>query len=309
MFRKLNNRTLIVVFFILLIIVAAILLFDTGKNERTFREVLVDIDSSAVTEIHIISKANNFKPVRLFKDNDKWFVELANGKNASVTDQRIEQTFKELTAVVPKRLAARGNDKWSEFQVDSAGTRVQVMEGSSTTLDLVIGRFNYQQQPRSISTYVRLANDNDVYEVDGFLSMTFNQNANAFRNGTVVKADYNTWNQLVFDYPADSSFTLKKNGDKWFIDQVQTDSAKTATFLRTLSNMTKNNFADTVEIAQGIISNYKLNISTANLDFTEIDAYVDPVNTIIVSSQNPETKFDGKTFFKNIFVSKKSFFK
>ena len=309
MFRKLNNQTLLVIFILLLIIVVAIVFFNTGSKERTFRDVLVDIDTSAVTEIHIISKANDFKPVRLFKKDDKWFVELPNGKNASVTNQRIEQTFKELTSIVPLRLAARGQDKWNEFQVDSSGTRVQVMEGGNTTLDIIIGRFNYQQQPRSISTYVRLANDNDVYEVNGFLSLTFNQKADAFRDGTIVKADPKTWKQLVFSYPADSSFTLTKNNNKWFIDQVPTDSAKTANVLRTLANFTRNNFLDSVKIAKGRVPDYKLSISNANLEFTEVDAYVNPSNTVIISSQNPDTKFDGKTFFKNIFVSKRSFFK
>lgn len=307
MFRKLNNSTLVIIFFVLLIVVAGILFFDSG-NERTFRDVLVDIDTTSVTEIHITAKANNFKPVRLFKQDDNWFVELPNGKNAPVSNQRIEQTFKQLTAIVPKRLAARGKDKWSSFQVDSSGTRVKVMEGDKTTLDLIIGRFNYQQQPRSISTYVRLANDNDVYEVDGFLSMTFNQNADAFRNGTIVKADYNSWKQLQFTYPADSSFTLTNNNGKWFIDQAETDSAKTVTFLRTLANLSRNNFADSIDIS-GKTPGYKLSISNANLEFTEVDAYVDPNSTVITTSQNPDTKFDGRTFFKNIFVSKKSFFK
>ena len=86
------------------------------------------------------------------------------------------------------------------------------------------------------------------------------------------------------------------------------DSAKTVTVLRTLANLTRNNFADTVDIS-GKTPDYKLSISNANLEFTEVDAYVDPNNTVITTSQNPDTKFDGKTFFKNIFVSKKSFFK
>jgi len=309
MFRKLNNQTLIVIFVILLIIVAVIFFFNTGPKERTFRSKLVDIDTSAVTEIHVIAKANKFKPVRLFKKDKDWFVELPDGKDALVPGQRIAQTFKELTSIVPKRLAARGKDKWAEFQVDSSGTRVQVMEGGNTTLDIIIGRFNYQQQPRSVSTYVRLANDNDVYEVDGFLSLTFNQNANSFRDNKVLSADYQTWKQLVFSYPGDSSFTLTKNNNKWFIDQVPTDSAKTATFLRTLANLNRSNFVDTVEIAKGRVPDYKLSISNDKLEFSEVDAYVDPSSTIIVSSQNPDTKFDGKTFFKNIFVSRNTFFK
>ena len=309
MFRKVNNRFLITVFFILLIFVVVVFFFDSGKNERTFRDVLVNIDTTAVTEIQIISKANNNQPLKIFKQNNKWLVELMNGKNARVPNQKIEQTFKELTSIMPKRLAARGQDKWSEYQVDSSGTRIQVMEGNSTTLDIVIGRFNYQQQTRNVSTYVRLYNDKDVYEVEGFLAMTFNQNADAFRDGTVVKGDFNTWNQLVFDYPADSSFSLTKKNGNWFINDNESDSAKTVDYLRRLSNLTKNNFADEFEIKQGQNPNYKLTIANENLEFIEVFAYIDSINYVIISSQNPETKFDGRTFGNTIFVGRNSLFK
>ena len=66
MFRKVNNRFLITVFFILLIFVVVVFFFDSGKNERTFRDVLVNIDTTAVTEIQIISKANNNQPLKIF---------------------------------------------------------------------------------------------------------------------------------------------------------------------------------------------------------------------------------------------------
>jgi len=305
MFRKINNQFLSVVFIVLLVLVVVFIFLDSDRNERTFREVLVDIDTSAVTKIVIYSQASNFLPLNIYRDNNEWFVELTNGKSAHVTNQKIEQSFNELTAVKPKRLAARGQDKWNSFKVDSTGTRVQVFEGGNITLDIVLGRFNYQQQSRSVSTYVRLYNDSDVYEVDGFLALTFNQNADAFRDGTIVSGDFNIWNNLKFDYPADSSFTLKKNNNKWFINRVETDSVKTINYLRTLSKLSRSNFADGADVEPNNPT-YNLTIADENLEFTEISAFVD---TIFTSTQNPDTKFDGKTFGSTIFVEQSSFFK
>jgi hypothetical protein len=307
MFKKASNNLLGLVFVVLLLVVVILFFFDSGKNERTFREVLVDIDTSAVTQILIFSKANNYKPIKVFKQDDKWLVELKNGKSASVTEQKITQTLTELSSIIPKRLAARDKEKWGEFQVDSTGTRVQVFEGDNHSLDIVIGRFNYQQQLQSVSTYVRLHKDADVYEVDGFLALTFNKDADAFRDGTMIKADSNIWTQLQFDYPADSSFTLNKINSRWYVNDIETDSAKTAEYLRKLSNLTQNSFADDVVIQTGQKSTYKLTISNDKLEFIELGAYVDSTNYVIISSENPEAKFDGKTFGNTIFVSNKSF--
>ena len=309
MFKKASNNLLGLVFVVLLLVVALLFFFDSGKNERTFREVLVDIDTSAVTQMLIFSKANNYQPVKVFKENNKWQVELKNGKTASVSGQKISQTFSELISIVPKRLAARNKEKWNEFQVDSAGTQVQIFEGKDLTLDIVIGRFNYQQQPQSISTYVRLHKDVDVYEVDGFLALTFNKDADAFRDGTVIKDDFNSWTQLQFDYPADSSFTLNKLNNKWYVNNIATDSVKTTAYLRKLSNLSQSKFVDDDVAQTGQKSMYKLTISNDKLEFIDVSAYVDSTNYVIISSENPEAKFDGKSFGSTVFVSNKTFLK
>ncbi len=285
MFQKVNNKILGIVFVILLLIGAFIFVFDGGKTERTFREVLVDIDTSKVTEILIYPKSQNHKEVKLFKDKDEWRVNL----------------------IIPKRLAARDESKWNELQVDSTGSRVKVFEGSKLSLDLVIGRFSFQQ-PRTMNTFVRLYNDKDVYEVDGFLDMTFNQGANIFRDGTVIKSDHNTWKQLQFAYPADSSFQLVKSGNSWILNGKTTDSLKTANYLTRLANLSNNNFIDDVKIDPSSAPTFSLNITTSDLKFIEIKGYQDSTSFLIHSSQNPEAWFDGSSLSKTIFTGKSSFF-
>lgn len=52
----------------------------------------------------------------------------------------------------------------------------------------MIGKFAFQQ-PRSMSTFVKLAGDIDIYEVEGFLDMIFNKTSNDFRDETIIKSD------------------------------------------------------------------------------------------------------------------------
>ena len=303
---KISNKILAFLFAALLIIVVLFFLLDSGKNERTFRQVLVDIDTSSVTEILIYPKSLNHREVKLFRSDDTWKVTLPSGKDANVADKRISDIFTQLLAIQPKRLAARGEAKWNEFQVDSTGSRVKVVEGSDVTLDLVIGRFSFQQ-PRTMNTFVRLFNDTDVYEVDGFLDMTFNQNANAFRDGALLNADFNDWTQLQFNYPADSSFQLVKAGDDWMVNGVKADSTKTINYLRGLARLSNSNFIDDFDQQNFTEPTYSLNISTSDLQFIELKGYIDSTGYVVHSSENPEAYFDGNSVGKTIFVGKAEF--
>ncbi|MBE0570622.1 MAG: DUF4340 domain-containing protein [Ignavibacteriaceae bacterium] len=306
MFQTVNNKILGIIFGVLLLTGIFLFLFDGGKSERTFRDVLVNIDTTAVTEIIIYPKSQNHKEVKLYKDKDEWRVTLPSGGNTKVANQRISDLFAQLAAIKPKRLAARDESKWSELQVDSTGSRVKVFQDSKLSLDLVIGRFSFQQ-PRTMNTFVRLFNDKDVYEVDGFLDMTFNQGANIFRDGTVVKSDHNSWQQIQFKYPADSSFQLIKSGNGWLLNGKVTDSLKTANYLNRLANLSNNSFVDDVKIDPSSTPTYSLNITTSDLKFIEIKGYQDSTSFLIYSSQNPEAWFDGSSLTNSIFVGKSSF--
>ncbi len=303
---KINNKALALLFAALLVVVILFVVLDGGKNERTFRQVLVDIDTSAVTEILIYPKSQNHQEVKLFKAEDGWKVTLASGKTASIADKRISDLYMQLLAILPKRLAARDEAKWNEFQVDSTGSRVKVIEGSNVTLDLIIGRFSFQQ-PRTMNTFVRLYNDTDVYEVDGFLDMTFNQGANSFRDGTIINADFNNWTKLQFNYPSDSSFQLIKTGSDWLVNGIKADSSKTVNYLRRLSKLSNSSFIDDFNPENYLNPTYSLNISTADLQFIEIKGFVNPDQYVINSTENTEAFFDGNSVGKTIFVGKSEF--
>ena len=307
MFSNKSNIKLGIILTVLIVIVTIMFVTD-GKNERTFKENLVDIDTSKISEISIYSKAHG--EVKLLKTNNLWKVKLTGDKSSAVPESKMISLFNQLLEIKPKRLAARNENKWKDFKVDSSGTRVIVKEGGNTSLDLIIGRFAFQQ-PRTMNTYVRLFNDVDVYEVDGFLQATFNQDANSFRDGRILgyKTKNENWKNLEFTYPADSSFQLVKLENRWrTVKYSFIDSAKTAQYLNQLSNLSSSEFIDDINPENLISPDNILKITNENNVVITISAYKKNDKIIITSSANPESLFNGNEneLMNKIFIGESS---
>lgn len=306
MFNKNSNKTLWIIFAVLLL--AAVLIFssESTKRERTFNTNIIKIDTSAVTEILLYPKSQKGKEVKITKVDNDWNVLAENGKKYKTPKAKVKNLLVQILRIKPKRLAARSKDKFAKYEVlDSVATRVVVKEGDKESLNLIIGKFAFQQ-PRSMSTFVRLAGSSDIYEVDGFLDMIFNKTANNFRDETVIKSDKNKWNRLTFELP-DETYELENNGKAWLLNGIPTDSAKTAKTLSALARITNSNFAD--------IENNKLPKVESKLTIENdlgkpiiVTALKDSSNYIIHSSQNVENYFNGKNLGDKIFLTKDKFF-
>ncbi|MCF8240701.1 MAG: DUF4340 domain-containing protein [Melioribacteraceae bacterium] len=309
MFSNVSNKLLSIIFGVLLLLVLVIVFWNGDANERTFRDELVSIDTSSVTEIKIFPKTTKHEEVRLFKDGAQWKVELENGSTAAVPARKIQNVFTQLLQIKPKRLAARDEAKWTDFQVDTTGTRLEVWEDGDKTLNIILGRFQFQQ-PRSMSTYVRLSGDTDVYEVDGFLDMTFNKNAESFRDERIVRGTFNGWNKLSFNYPADSSFQIVKVDGKWTHNGAELDSANTEKYLRQLSNLNGTEFVNVDENTLPATEMY-LDIEKGDGNTIRINAYKNDAGYTIHSTDNAESFFNGtkNDLTGKIFVGLKKFHK
>ncbi|HHZ65742.1 MAG TPA: DUF4340 domain-containing protein [Flavobacteriales bacterium] len=308
MFKKLSNKNLLIIIALLGAIVLIINYLDSTKSNRTFREELVSIDSSAVTQILLYPKATQHEEVKLEKISDLWQVTLANGNKASVPIDRIQGLIMELQRIKPMRLAATKRSSWADFKTDSSGSRVKVMEGETTTLDIIVGRFDFNQQARSATSFVRLYDDSSVYAVDGFLELSFNQGHDSFRDKELIRTTASTIMQINFVYP-DSAFSIVKNNDKWLLDDLELDSTAVATYLNTLANTSGNQFVDDADPSFTSSATYSLRVETMDAGTITIDAYIDSVSSIVNSSQNPESYFDGSVnnLVKSLFVGSAKF--
>ncbi|MBK8944028.1 MAG: DUF4340 domain-containing protein [Ignavibacteriae bacterium] len=307
MFNKNSNKFLWIFLAILIIAVTLIFTSESTKKERTFRNELVSIDTSKVSQISIYPKSLKGEEVRILKVDNIWKVNSDFGKQFTVPKIKVENLLNQLLLVKPQRVAARSKDKWKEYQIDSASTRIEIKEGSEKVLDLMIGKFAFQQ-PRSMSTFVKLASDIDIYEVEGFLDMIFNKTSNDFRDETIIKSERQKWNKLKFESAnSDSSYELVKVNNSWFVNGIKTDSTKTENTLNSIERLTNSNFVNKEKAAFPKLTS-KLTIEVENQNPITIFAYQDSINYIIESSMNIENYFDGKTFGNKIFFKKETLF-
>lgn len=293
MFSNISTKTLIGIFAVLIAIVGAMYLFDAGKTERTFEKMLIDIDTAKVTKVIVFPK-NSGLPVKLVKEKSEWKVELKNGNLVKGAESRVQSVFNQLTTIEPNRLAARGENRFAEFQVDSSAAHVKVYEGSSEVADLVMGKFAMDQTSRQMSSFVRLAESDEIYEIKGFLSLSHDSDPDVFRVKTITEGSYTNWNGITFSYPSDSSFALSKVSEKWEINGTQTDSIETVKFLRAIANLTGSKFVDDYNPEDIMTPTHTVTIDKEDGEII-IEGYQSGDNFYVRSTLNPESVFDGNS--------------
>lgn len=300
-----KNKLLIIVFGVLLLVYLGNK-FLGPDNERNFKNVLVELDTASVSKLVIKARANSGDPVTILKEGENWIVTRGNkSDNADVNS--VKNMLSSLRKLEPQRLVANSEDKWAQYEVnDSLGTQVKVYQGEEVAADVVIGKFNFNQQARTAATFVRLTNEDEVYTVEGFLASTFNQEYNSFRNKTFITTTPENLTALKFDYAGDSSFVLDKVNEQWQLNGVVADSTSVAKYINGLRRMNQREFEDDFSPSENSV--YTLTIAGNNMDAIIVKGYLKDDEIILNSSLNSGAYFKKGSLnvFEKLFVSSQS---
>lgn len=319
MFKKLSFKTLAIIFVFLLVIIAVIWYVDNKKGERTFKKELIDASGNEITSVVYTPDLKNPDEVKIIREGSDWIVYRGN-KGYRADSMYVTGLINSLVALRPERVAATDPSKWKDFQVDdSAGTNVRLYKNKDLVADLVIGKFSYIPEKAAspygkpqgkMTTYVRIAGDNEVYAVDGFVNTSFRKNINAMRDKAIMRSNKDDLLKLEFTYPGDSSFTLSRQGTRWMMGNVFCDSVKMVRYLTSLSRLNSVDLVDDVSVDESHPA-YQLTVAGNNMQPVEIKAFpADSSNTfIITSSINNGTYFksDLKKLFSKVFVGHRNF--
>lgn len=314
MFKKINTTILIVVLLVLLGIYFAARFFDT--SDRSFREIIVEVEPEKVTQLVIKDPQNN-EPVNIEKEGDRWFLVKPSGKYPADTNV-VKNIITQVGSLKTKRFAGKGEDQWDKYQVtDSAATTVELVGKDKTLARLMIGKFSYnmpknqdqqqmmgRQQQGDMTTYVRLADESEVYAVDGFLKMNFNRDTDSYRDKTLVSVKQNDIQRVEFSYGGRQTL-LERTGQGWTLGGTPADSASTVNYVKTLSKLNSSDFLD--KDHSGAEASHRITIQGNNFVPVELAAYPvsdTNINYAINSSHNPTAYFNGKKsdLFDKIFI-------
>ncbi|NJO68003.1 MAG: DUF4340 domain-containing protein [Bacteroidetes bacterium] len=310
MFGKMNIKTLVIIFGALLLVVVLLQWFQRSGTDRNFRNDLVEADSAKITEITIIPKGQK-EALKLEKTEKGWILKYRAGTYIAEKSS-VDAILSGLQQLIPERMAADSEDNWKEYEVtDSLGVRIKVEEKGEELANIIIGKFTYNQNSQTITTYIRVAGDDEVYAVNGFFAMNFGQSFNTLRNkalGPGIPADIN---KLTFTYPSDSSFILMKQGAGWNISGQVADSMSVVNYIQNLTDLRGTEFTDD----NATTGNPSMTITAGGNGGNIFVIKAFPIDSagvyIVTSSVNPGAKFLEKNdgLLARVFVSKKNFFK
>ena len=305
--NKLSNKTLLIIVSILLAVYLGNKYLGNSKD-RNFKTELVAVDTTSITKIQIIGKSNNHIPITVKRIGSEW--EVSDG---TITDKApisiIQGMLSSLVSIKPSRLVANDKAKWETNEVtDSLGTQVKVFDNSTLLADFVIGKFNFQQSTRTMTTSVRLSNSDEVYTVQGYLSSTFNRKTDDFRNKSFIKTTTADLTKITFSYPADSSFVLSKQSNGWQLDGMAADSLRVNQYLTGLANVSMKEFENGFEpsLHEKL---YEITIDGNNMNSITVTGYSGDNGLVLNSTLNEHAYFKQGSFnpLDQLFASKHKF--
>ena len=310
MFKKLSTTTLIIILVVLAGLVALNKFYFSKKSEKTFNDEFVSIDTSMVNEIYIYPKAENRKEIKITRQARGW--DLQYGQVKTIADSAaVRNLIAAFASIKSNALGGADQSSWAELQIDdTSGSRIKFVTSDNKTYDMVVGKFGFNASSRSGVTYIRHADEEAVYAIDGFLALSVNQPYSGWRNKTFINGNKDNWTTLTFAYPGDSSFVLSKQDQQWMINGRPADSSKTTQYLSALSAMQNSEFVDSYTPVTTPL--YTLTIQGNNLPQPlKVSAYqADSLQRFILhSSLNPDAFFsDGQSrLAERIFVGGENF--
>jgi len=316
MFKKFKSGVLIIILAVLMIIYLVVRY--SGSDDRTFRDKILSFDAKTITQILINDPKNPKGPVNLKKTGDNWIVNIG-GRDYTADTNNVNNILGNLSDLPTKRYAGKGKDVWAKYELtDTAAILVTLKASEKTVAEILVGKFSYnqpkgqqqqmqsRQQRADMTTYVRLADEKEVYATEGYLKMSVSGNVDAYRYRSLVNVKPDDITRITINEPGNRSVIENQDG-KWLMNGMITDSTKMTKYSSTISRLNGTKFVDQ-EVLPSMAS-HSVIIEGNNFNPVEINAYPmadTNIGYVITSSANPGSDFNGKEggLFKKIWENK-----
>jgi hypothetical protein len=238
------TKTLSIIFVILAAVTGAYSWMNQSGTSEGLRTKLVEINPDAIDKIVIDNKGRDY-PVTLQKEGDIWKVTSREGDQLyPASSQAIASAMEQLNSLNIKALVTRDPKKHVRYQVDSTGTDVTLYRGDTEAAHVILGKPQFVSRSE-FNTYMRRADEPEVYSVEGFISAAFNKDIENWRDKQVWKLDRNEIDRVDLLFPADSSYSIERAGQEAWTSNG--DSLKTRlvdSMINQLTNLRANGFVN-----------------------------------------------------------------
>ncbi len=221
---------LAVVLGVLIVVTATASIISNGKQENKNGEALITADIHEINKIEIIK---NGEIQELNKIENKWVVSSKLGVDADQV--AVNEMINKTKEMIKGDLASTNPEKKASFEVDESGVEIKMYSEDSLITDFFVGKAGADFN----STYVRLAEEDNVYLTKNYIRMYFDKSD--FRDLAILDFDKEKATEIKIDQQGEEIIILTKKDGVWkaeWYDPFKVDENKVTSLLSSLSKLT-----------------------------------------------------------------------
>ena len=274
----------------------------TGSEDLIIRDKVLSYNPELINSL-IITDYKTGEKVKIVQEEGVWNI-YSEGKVYGADPDAINNAISMLNKLKIDTIATTKSSKWAEYKVDEKeAIHILLYQDDNMVGDLFIGKFDFKQLPpaapgrqpqTTMTSYVRRADENMVYAVNGLLRSNFQGGKNPFRNRLLFHSRNHTdINKVTINGP-EEKLVLNMSTPAWTVNGMPVDSTKTDRYLHSLSHLWSSNFIDEVDVSK-MTPAYTLMIEGNSFAAVILTAF--PADSIIgyylTSSANEGVVFNG----------------
>lgn len=272
-----KTKQLLILGAIFVVLAIIVLLFENpfGQSEyekkvETATPLFPNFNKDQVAKIEIIAAGET---TTLSKQDDNWVV--ASMDNYPADSDGITELLSKVAEFKNTQRVSNNPEKQAEFEVDSTGVEAKLMDANGTLLaHLFVGKTT----PGFLSSYVRVADSNDVYVAQGYLQSVFNKGTRTWKNRTIFDFNKGIVTQLNISSPEETvELRLDADGTWQMLKPVASavNQSEVDSLLTTLSGLDTDDFAEMmVDLSEYGLDMPQSTISAVRNDGTTATLYI-----------------------------------
>lgn len=256
-----KTKQILILLGILVVLFIAVLIsknpFSKYEKESEIQSLFANFDKNNVAKIEI-SKSD--RTTVLTKNGDKWLVETMD--NYSADQEEVKKLLDKVSEFNTDQLISKNPEKQSVFEVDdSSGIEAKLSDSDGEVLaHFFVGKSG----PDFMSAYVRKAESDKVYLMDGYLSSIFDKGERGWRDRTIFAFNKGNITQLTIESQGEKVVLPKDEKGNWIIIEPESAKAKSEEvdkIVDTLSKLSASDFAEKKELSEYGLDEPKSKIS------------------------------------------------
>lgn len=234
-----KDRTIFLIVLFAIIIYVAFRYF-AKERDPNFSATFIQLDTTSVKSFIISSQA---KELSLRREDEQWIASNGHVYIKAPADL-MDSLLGTLRHIKTQFIATQSPKDWSEYEVnESLGTRIQVYDAQGLSEDFIVGKTQITPAGQTLS-YVRFANGEEVYAVEGTPMRHLRLHFEDFRNKNILQFSNTEDVQEFFYETPDTLLQFQRTARGWMLGASLLDSVKMERYLQSLNGLQGDTFAD-----------------------------------------------------------------